>query len=449
MRERLLGWLRIRPGEARLVFALGAILFINDTTMGIAKVVSVSGFLSEVKDYYILLVWAVDMGLLVLATALQSLVIDRFHRVKLLGGLIVILGVFYAVLPVTFALDGFPVEISYTILYLLTDQQWLVFPLVFWILISDIFDPGQGRRLIPVIGSFAFAGAIVGLGIAQLDTMVHYGPVKLLLFNAGIFLLAWLVVLSTLRKVRVRQTSRESITITQAFSGGWDFIRSVPAFRYLSIGMLAAGVTLTVLLYDALSDASLELGSGFQSFYALYSLAIAVASILLQFMSGKVIEKLGLKDSFLILPFTMLAGSLVAFFVPGYWSSSASQGVARISLQTVDQSSRKAFQALVPDEKRGRVSIFIDSYLPSIGTIFGSLLTFGIVAVGLSLSASRQFYSSLYLGLGILGGAVAVASFFFMRSVYDKSLFNWQLKRRSRGASVLDGLSFSDDGEGK
>ena len=447
MRDRFFGWFRIRPGEAGLVFALGAILFINDATMGIAKVVSVSGFLSEVKDYYILLVWAIDMGLLVFATALQSLIIDRFDRLKLIAGLIIILGGLYAVLPATFLVNNFPLEISYTLLYLLTDQQWLMFPLVFWILINDIFDPGQGRRLLPVIGSFAFLGAIVGLGIAQLDVSMNFGPVNLLFFNAGLFLLAWLLVLTSLRKVRMRKTSQETVTITQAFSGGWDFIRSVPAFRYLSLSMLAAGVTMTVLLYDALSDASLELGSGFQSFYALYSLVIAVLSVLLQFLSGKIIERLSLKNSFLILPFTMLIGSLVSFFVPGYWSSSASQGAARISLQTVDQSSRKAFQALVPDEKRGRVSIFVDSYLPSIGTILGSLVTFGIVALGVALVSPRQSYSSIYLGVAIFAGIVSVISIFLMRSVYDKSLFNPRLKRRSRGASVLDGLDFSDSND--
>lgn len=447
MRNRFYGWFRIRPGEVRLVLVLGAILFINDATMGIAKVVSVSGFLSEVKDYYILLVWAIDMGLLVLATALQSLIIDRFHRIKLIGGIILVLGVSFAVLPVTFVLDGFPIEISYTLLYLLTDQQWLMFPLVFWILINDIFDPGQGRRLIPVIGSFAFIGAIVGLGIAQLDSMLRFGPIKLLLFNAGLFLLAWILVVTTLRNVRVRNTSQSIATISQAFSGGWDFIRSVPAYRYLSIGMLAVGMTMTILLYDTLSDASLELGDGFQSFYAFYSLVIAVVSVFLQFMSGKIIEKLGLKNSFAILPFTLLIGSIVAFFVPGYWSSSASQGAARVALQTVDQSSRKSFQAMVPDERRGRVSIFIDSYLPSIGTILGSLLTYGIIVLGILFSMSRQISSSIYLGLAILGGIIAVVSFFLMRSVYDKSLFNPQLKRRSRGASVLDGLDFSDSGK--
>ena len=77
MKERLQHLLRLKKGEMGLVLTLGAILFINFAAMGIVKVVSVSGFLKEVNDHYILLVWAVDMVLLVLATAIQSLIIDK------------------------------------------------------------------------------------------------------------------------------------------------------------------------------------------------------------------------------------------------------------------------------------------------------------------------------------------------------------------------------------
>lgn len=436
---------RVKPGELGLVLTLGTILFINYATMGIVKVVSVSGFLSEVKDYFILLVWAGDMGLLIIATGIQSLIIDRFHRVKLLGGLILLLSLIYAILPLTFMLDNFPLEISYTLLYLLTDQQWLIFPLIFWALVNDIYGPAQGRRLLPVIGSFAFLGTIVGLAVAQLDSTIGFGPVKLLFSNSFVFLLAWGIVYFILRKIRIRHVNQESATVREVFSGGWDFIRSVPAFRYLSFGMIATGVTVTMLLYDTLSDASLHFGKGFQSFFALYSLAIAIASILIQFLSGRIIEKFGIKDSFSFLPIVMLIGSVISFFVPGVWGSAPSQGVTRITLETVDQSNRKAYQAFVPDEKRGRVSIFIDSYLPSLGTILGSLLAFGIISWGISRNISREILSSIYLGLGIIGAVIAVIAFFMMRAAYDQSLLNWQMKRRSRGSSVMDRLDFSDE----
>ena len=444
MRERFSQMFRLRPGEANLVLALGFALFINDVTMGISKVVSVSGFLSAYKDYYILPVWAVDMALLILATGLQSLIIDRFHRLKLFGSLMIGLVILYGLLSVTFSINNFPLQISYTLLYLLTDQQWLIFPLIFWILVNDIFDPAQARRLFPVIGAFAFIGTVAGLLVAQLDAFLGFGAVKLLIFNAAVSLIVLIIVLAGLRKTPIRHNPQESITISEALSGGWLFIREVPAFRYLSISMIAAGITITILLYDTLSDASLHFGDHFQSFYALYSLTIAVASILIQFLSGKIIEKFGLKDSFVILPFTMLIGTVTNFFVPGFASSAAAQGLSRVVVQTVDQSSRKSFQAMVPAEKRGRVSLFIDSYLPSLGTILGSLITYSVILWGIQGGIARQIFTSYYLGLAIVAALVAVASSLLMRSVYDQSMFNWQLKRRSRGSSVMDKLDFSD-----
>src|SRR5512135_2717659 len=138
------GW--FRPGELRLVLALGAVLFVNYAAMGITKVVSVSGFLSQVKDQYILLVWAVDMALLILVTGLQSLIVDRFDRVKLIVAVLLVFAALYAVLPFSFLFKLFPKSIAYALIYLLNDQQWRFFPVVFWILVNDIFDPTAGRR---------------------------------------------------------------------------------------------------------------------------------------------------------------------------------------------------------------------------------------------------------------------------------------------------------------
>ena len=433
---------KIKSGEWGLVLVLGAILFINYAAMGVTKVVSVSGFLSEVKDYYILLVWAGDMALLILATGAQSLIIDKYPRIKLLGGIILLLGIIYAILPFSFLVKGFPLEISYTLLYLLTDQQWLVFPLVFWALVNDLYSPAQGRRLLPVIGSFAFLGTIAGLLIAQLDAIFSFGAPRLLYANAFAFLMAFGILYLGFRKVQVGLIKRKSDSIAQIFSGGWNFIKSMPAFRYLSLIMFSAGISLTILLYDTLSDASLYYENSFQHFFALYSLAIAIFSVLLQFFSGKIIEKIGIKDSFFFLPFSLLFGSILSFIIPGIWGSAPAQGLSKITLDTVDQSNRKAYQALVPDEKRGRVSIFIDNYLPSLGTILASLLVFGIISWGVSAEISRKIYSSIYLALGIISAIISVVAFFLMRKVYEKSLLSWQMKRRSRSSSVMDKLDF-------
>ncbi len=440
-------WLPLREGESKLALSLGFILFSNYAAMGITKVVSVSGFLSEVKDHYILLVWAVDMVLLILATGLQSLIVDRFDRVKLISSVLLVFLFLYAILPITFLIKGFPASVSYTFIYLLNDQQWRFFPVVFWILVNDIYDPGTGRRVMPFIGIFAFVGTIVGLAIAAADARYQFGAVWLLWLNAGIFLVALLVSQFQLRSVKLPPpVGVKSDSMKTTLTEGWDFIKTVPAFAYLAMGMLAAGSVMTVLLYSALSDAKFELGSGFQSFYAVYNLAIAVVSILVQGFSTRIIERISLKRSFLIQPVVMFLSTIANFFMPGYFASGFAQGVSRVTYDTTDLSARKAFQAMVPNEKRGRVSIFLDSYLPSSGTILGSLVTFAIISIGLHYGIPRDQYSLIYVGVGVAVSIFSIYTAYKVRATYEQSMLSWQLKRRTRGASLLSKLDF-DDGD--
>jgi hypothetical protein len=112
----------------------------------------------------------------------------------------------------------------------------------------------------------------------------------------------------------------------------------------------------------------------------------------------------------------------------------------RLSQYTVDEPTRKAFQSLVPEERRGRVSIFLESYLYFAGTVLGCLITGLIVIIG-TLTGS-QVYPTIYLALSALSAAYAVWMIERMRRVYDSSLLNWRLKRRQRGRSVLDGIEF-------
>jgi hypothetical protein len=108
----------------------------------------------------------------------------------------------------------------------------------------------------------------------------------------------------------------------------------------------------------------------------------------------------------------------------------------------VDDSSRKSFEALVPEERRGRVSTFMDSYLPSIGTIIACVVTGIIVLIGIGTGLDL---SLVYIAVAILGAGVAIWSVAMMRKHYDSSLLNWRLKRRQRSgmsADLLDKLTF-------
>jgi hypothetical protein len=83
--------------------------------------------------------------------------------------------------------------------------------------------------------------------------------------------------------------------------------------------------------------------------------------------------------------------------------------------------------------------MFMDSYLLATGTVIGSIVT-AIIVFGGRLVMSAPEY--VYLGLGLGAGLLALVAVILMRRAYDASLLNWRLKRRQRGASTLDKLTF-------
>lgn len=446
MQERINQFFRLRPGEAGLVFVLGGLLLGNSAALGVANVVAVSGFLSQVSAYNILIVWAIDMALLILATGLQSLIIDRFDRIALVKWITFIFAVVYVILRLLFAL-GVPSWLNYTFLYILSDQQWLFFPILFWILAGDVFDVAQGKRLFPLIAAFGFIGHTLGLALSaaapKLLGSLGVSTVELLTINVLIYLLSYVLAFVGLRGVQIRETTQKSETMRETLVEGWEFIKEVPAFRYMTFAMLAIGLVLTILQYHFLVDVDLAFTSpdAFQAFYGYYNLAVTVLAVLFQtFVTSRVIEKITLKNTFLVLPVVMFAGSAWMLLLPGIVSSAGGRGISRLAFDTIDQSARKAFQALVPEERRGRVSIFIESYLPALGTIIGCGVTGLIIFIGLKLGRDDFFLA--YLVVAVLASAFVIWAVMRMRTVYDKSLLNWRLKRRQRRASVLDKLDF-------
>jgi hypothetical protein len=222
MNSRISHLFSLRPGEGRWVFLLAFLLMGNSAALAVSNVVSVSGFLSEVGVNEILIVWIVDMLLVALATGLQSLIVDRFQRINLLRWMAFSFALIYIVLRMMFVFHV-PGWINYSVLFLLTEQQWLFFPLIFWLLANDIFEFSQAKRLFPVIASGSFVGQILGLGIAAaapgLLSRLKVSSAELLSMNVLIYLILYLLISEGLRGVRIVQHPRQRRTVREAHRG--------------------------------------------------------------------------------------------------------------------------------------------------------------------------------------------------------------------------------------
>jgi ATP/ADP translocase len=440
-------FLALRPGETKLVLLMSFLLLANSAALAVSNVVSVSGFLSEVGVNEILLVWIVDMLLVAVATGVQSLIVDRFDRVNLLRWMSFGFAMTYVILRMMFVFHV-PGWINYSILFLLTEQQWLFFPVIFWILANDLFDMAQSKRLFPLIASGNFIGQIIGLGIAsaapELLARLDVPSAELLSMNVLIYLVIFLGINEGLRGVKSSQRAQKPETVREALTEGWGFVRDVPSFRFLTLVMITTIVGLTVLQFHFLviSDKSFDDAASFQTFYGLYSLITTVIAVIIQALfTSRIINRFQLKSIFFIFPVLLLLSLSGLLTWP---SSMIAVAIAftlpRLCKETIDESARKSFQALVPEERRGRVSMFMDSYLFSGGAVIGS------VFVGLVLLLDQRFDLispyTIYLGIAFVATAISLWFAVKMYRVYDASLLNWRLKRRQRAANVLNKLEF-------
>ena len=438
---------RFRPGELRLVLVLGFILFVNSLALDLSDVVAVSGFLSQVDVSNILIVWVIDMLLIALSSGLQTLIVDRFDRVRLIKVMILVFAGIYLLLRLMFALN-IPGVLNYSLLFLLVEQQWVFFPLIFWVLANDVFDMSSAKRLFPILASWGFVGQIVGLGIAAVSPGLLSGlglsSVETLSFNTVLYLLAFGVLAFGLGDLKVRQTRREKQTVRETLTEGWGFVREVPAFRYLMLATLALGVVLTVVDFQFLSvtDAYFQTApdGSFQVFYGLYRLVLTVLAIIIQtVITPRLTKRFNLKEIFLFFPFIMLISSLL-LWIPGVVAASTARGLFRTVRGSVDEPVQKMFLALVPEERRGRVSMFMDSYLFAGGALIGCVLVGIVILIHYGIGFAN--YQMVYLAIAVLASLFAIVMVLKMRGAYDGSMLNWRLKRRQRIASIMDKLEF-------
>lgn len=436
-----------QPGELRIVLILGFLLLGNSLARQVAGIVGLSGFLSTSGVNSMLLVMAIDYLIVLAVSAVQSLIVDRFDRKKLLAGIcLVFMGVFIC-LRVLFLVHA-PEWLSYALMYLVAEQQLIFFPLIFWVLANDICNMAQSKRLFPIISSWSFVGKILGIGAAAASPAIFARlglPLEeILTVNVLVYLVAFLLVVFGLKTQTIRKTAQAKENIRETMAEGWDFISNVPSFRYLIIAILAMAVCDTIVEFRFLviSDATFPGQGAYQQFYSLYRLGATLLSFLMQtFFTSQIISRLNLKNVFFILPVITLLGSVGLFFLPGLSMALVAMVSLKLVRETVDESSRKSFEALVPEERRGRVSTFMDSYLPAIGTVASCLVTGIIVLLGLGFGRDL---SGVYIAVAVAGAIGAIVSIYKMRKNYDSSLLNWRLKRRQRGmsADLLDKLNF-------
>jgi ATP:ADP antiporter, AAA family len=436
----------LQPGELRLVLTLGFALLGNSLAQKVTEIASISHIVTDVGVPQLLIVLVISSGISLVMTGIQSLLVDRFNRVTLLCTIGFGLAVAFVVLRLLFILRA-PIWLNYGLGYLLSEQQFTFFPLVFWVLANDMFEVAQTKRLFPLLASWGLIGNLIGIMVTAISpkvfTELQLLPEELLMLNILLYLLIYFLLVRGLPSTNMRTVRYTTDSIQETLAEGREFIREIPAFRYLTLSILTVIICETIIdfRFYVVLESTFKTVNHYQVFFSLFTLSRVIAYLAIQsFLTQRIIAAIHLKNTFLLTPFTSLAASICTIAIPGLTGTVLGVAVQKLPQYTIDETARKTFQGFVPEERRGRVSLFMDSYLIAIGSTIGAVLIGITILIGNYLKIPQFFYA--YLSIAIVSALVASIAALKMRSVYDASLLNWRLRRRQRGKSILDKLDF-------
>jgi AAA family ATP:ADP antiporter len=452
--------MQVKPEERSLALSLLIILSINALVYELSDVVATSGFVTKATPDRVPWLWAIDAVVIVIAAVGYATVVDRAPRSQIVAWIFGIFAVLYLTIQMFFYVSATEWEwLSYLLLYILNDQQLIIFPLAFWSLANDVYTVSESKRLFPIIGAGYTVGSIMGNVLAWASTPIleqrGRSSTELLTLNAILLLIGAGVMWLTFRhrEVRARQAHDDATHVRETVQVGADFFANVSSFRFLGLAIFLGGIALVIIEYHFLFTFDRATAGDpleFQRYYSLYNIAFIVTTLLTQWLiAGRILGKVSLKNAFVVFPTTLTAiatTGLVVIASSGLAAISFITGVGgrflmRLIERVWEEPSRKAVENLIPDERRGRISAFLDSYFYALATLTSCMILIVLVTLRGIGWLTESGTIMVYLGIAAAAAIGGITATLWMRSVYDKDLLNWRLAR-SRRKSALDGIEF-------
>lgn len=259
----------------------------------------------------------------------------------------------------------------------------------FWILVNDVFNPREAKRLIGFFGSGGILGGIFGGLITIVLAKLKVSSNNLLLVAAGFLLVCPFVVnyiFFLQRKGKIltgeetqRYTSTRKEPQRVGFKDCFDTVRKDYYLKLLAAVVIVTGIVSIFIDWQSkciVYDVN-PFGGNLKVFFGVFYTGLLVFAFLLQlFMTSKIIQRYGISFALLFYPAVLLllsigiaAWQVLAFAV----AIKASDKSLSFS---INQSARELLYIPVSPVIKYKAKIFIDMFLNRFADSFGALILF-------------------------------------------------------------------------
>ena len=289
---------------------------------------------------------------------------------------------------------------------------------VFWSLMADVFDPGQGKRLFGFVAAGATIGAIAGSAATAWLTARAVPALYLLIGSAVLLEVAvWCVRrLSRLSDALLARPDdldaprEERAPIGGSAFAGFTNVARSPYLINIGVYILLFTVTSTFLYFQQAEVARAHFAdrAARTSFFARVDLAVNVLTLVAQLLlTGPIMRGLGVAVTLTILPALSALGFGVLAAAPTVWVIVAFQVLRRAGNFALAKPSREVLFTVVPREDKYKAKNFIDTVVYRAGDQLGAWsyaaltwMTLGVSGVALVAAPLSVVWLVVALWLG-------------------------------------------------
>lgn len=380
----------LRDGEFFISFLMQLYIFLIITVLLIVKPTVHAIFISELGAENLPYGYLLVAITAVLTTYFYSKAIRKHSLVKITVLSLIVFCVVFIGLGVLFNLELINQFILY-FYYVFVSLFAVVATSQFWIFANMVFNAREAKRIFGFIGAGAIAGGIFG-GYLTSIIAANFGK-EYTIFLASILLLLCIPILNKIYKLRIKDLNtfkRKQVIENQdrLESSSLKLISRSKHLTYLAI-ITGIGVIVAKLVDFQFSDfanKAISDSDDLAAFFGFWFSTFNVVALTIQlFFTSKILNKLGVTSSLLVLPLTIGLSSLLFLTFPELWVLILIKGVDGSFKQSLHKAAVELSIMPIPLHIKNQAKSYIDVAIDSIATgLSGFMLIFFIKKLNLS-----------------------------------------------------------------
>ena len=374
----------LRDGEIHISFLMQLYIFIIITVLLIVKPTVNALFLSQLGADHLPYGYLLVALVAVITSFFYNKAIRRLSLIKVTILSLVFFSLGFMALSILLHFSMLNNWVLY-IYYLGVSLFAVIATSQFWILANMVYNSREAKRLFGFIGAGAIAGGVFG-GYLTSIVVSNFGN-KTVVFLAAILILCCIPILQKVWKLRLKVMNsyvknQRKFNDTNQEEPSLKIISKSKHLTYLALitGISVIVAKLVDFQFSDFASQAIKNPEDLASFFGFWFSTFNVLALILQlFFTNRVLSKLGVSTTLLILPLGIALGCLLFLTFPELWVLVLIKGIDGSFKQSVNKAAFELSIMPIPLNIKNQAKSYIDVVVDSIATgLSGFMLIFFI-----------------------------------------------------------------------